>query len=94
MDYPKRNIKSVRSLFRGAEVKTGTSKAGKFVCVVNSTAYAVSDAAKEILQSDNWMEGIDGLQSFEFQVNDTWIPVICKAGGALSGQRTLNTEGL
>lgn len=94
MDYPKRNQQSVRSLFRGSDVKTGTSKAGKFVCVVNSTAYAVSDAAKTILQSDNWMDGIDQLQSFEFQVNDTWIPVICKAGGALSGQRTLNTADL
>lgn len=94
MDYPKRNIKSVRSLFRGADVKTGTSKAGKFVCVVNETAYAVSDAAREILKSDNWMDGIDDLQSFEFQVNDTWIPVICKAGGALSGQKVLNTADL
>ena len=40
------------------------------------------------------MDGIDELQSFEFQVNDTWIPVICKAGGALAGQRTLNTADL
>lgn len=94
MDYPKRNIKSVRSLFRGSDVKTGTSKAGKFVCIVNSTAYAVSDAAREILESANWMDGIDELQSFEFQVNDTWIPVICKAGGALSGQKVLNTADL
>lgn len=80
MDYPKRNEQSAKNFLAGqGEVELGLSKKGKRVMIVSGTAIAVSEAAYDKLRQGD----AEGLQYFEFQVDDTWIPVICKAGGGL-----------
>ena len=61
------------------EVELGLSKSGKRVMIVEGTAIAVSEVAYNQLRQGN----PEGLQFFEFQVDNTWIPIICKAGGGL-----------
>ena len=79
MDYPKRNQKSAKEFLAGKEVEIGLSKSGKRVAIVEGTAIAVSEMAYDQLRKGD----AENLQYFEFQVNDEWIPVICKAGGGL-----------
>ena len=80
MDYPKRNVQSAKNFLAGkGEVEIGLSKSGKKVAIIEGTAVAVSEMAYAQLRKGD----IEGLQYFEFQVDDTWIPVICKAGGGL-----------
>lgn len=86
VNYPKRNQKSAKSVLAGAEFKSGKNQAGKNVIVVNGTACAASDFAMDIIHNEKWNE-LDKVQYFEFEVNGTWIPVFCKAGGELAGQK-------
>ena len=86
VNYPKRNQKSAKAALAGAEYKTGISAAGKKVVIVNGTACAVSDFAFDIIENDKWNE-LDKVQYFEFQINGSWIPVFCKAGGELQNQK-------
>ena len=79
MDYPKRNQKSAKEFLAGKEVELGLSKSGKRVLISEGTAIAVSEMAYDQLRKGD----PEGLQYFEFQVDNTWIPVICKAGGGL-----------
>ena len=79
MDYPKRNVQSAKNFLAGKEVELGLSKSGKRVLISEGTAIAVSEMAYDKLRTGN----AEGLQYFEFQVDNTWIPVICKAGGGL-----------
>ena len=79
MDYPKRNQKTAKEFLAGKEVELGLSKSGKRVLISEGTAIAVSEMAYDQLRTGN----AEGLQYFEFQVDNTWIPVICKAGGGL-----------
>ena len=79
MDFPKRNQQSARAFLAGKEVEVGLSKSGKRVAIVDGTAIAVSELAYDTLRNHS----TEGLQYFEFQVNNEWIPVICKAGGGL-----------
>ena len=80
MDYPKRNEMSAKNFLAGkGEVELGLSKRGKRVMIVEGTAIAVSEVAYNQLRQGN----IENLQYFEFQVDNEWIPVICKAGGGL-----------
>ena len=92
MEFEKRNQQTLRSLLKAAgSFKTGTSKAGAKVTVINGTAYATSDFAYNILnvEDNSWVASVDELQVFEFFLpeKNAWIPVICKAGGALQGQK-------
>ena len=40
----------------------------------------------DIIHNEKWNE-LEKVQYFEFEVNGTWIPVFCKAGGELAGQK-------
>lgn len=80
MDYPKRNQKTAKEFLAGkGEVELGLSKSGKRVMIVDGTAVAVSEFAYDKLRKGE----AEGLQFFEFEVDGTWIPVLCKAGGGL-----------
>lgn len=87
LNYPKRNQKSAKAALAGAEFKSGKNKDGKNVIVVNGTACAASDFAMDIIHNEQWAR-LNEVQYFEFEVNGTWIPVFCKAGGDLQGQKT------
>lgn len=81
VNYPKRNLlrgqEIINHLLKGHETQLGKNRAGKAVLICDGKAIAVSDKAFETLSGDS----VEGLQYFEFQVGDAWIPCICKAGG-------------
>lgn len=74
-NYPKRNQMSAKQFLAGKQIEVGLTKTGKRVCIADGIIIALSDFAYNIMKS----KSVEGLQYFEFQVEDgNWVPCICK----------------